>query len=120
MRKLIVLFLLALIPSQVRSGALLSGSQSCPTSGVKRLIATSTKASWVQLQAAHGNTGAIAFGGSNVAVTAACAAPGTGNCLIADWTAMLPPAGNASSLDMSQIWIACTVSGDTMLFNYLQ
>lgn len=121
--KLILALALALIfpvaASLLDAAALGSGSQTCPASGIKQLSTTQIKASWVQLQAPSGNTGAVGFGSTSVTVAASCAAA-RGNCLLANWTALLPPLANSQAYDLSQIFITCTVSADSLSYNYLQ
>lgn len=117
--RLFLSILLIACPIGLHSASIRSGTQSCPTSGIKQLSSTQTKASWIAIQAPQGNTGVIAIGGSGTTVAAACA-PGAGVCIGASSSFFLPPVSNSSAYDLSQTFIACTVSADTVVFTYLQ
>lgn len=117
-RALLLLAMLAL-PTWLGSAAIKSSSQTCPSSGVKQLSTTNTPANWILVQSPSDNTGVVAVGGSTVTAVAACAAA-VGNCLTVGGSYLMPPASNTAAYNLSQTWFACTVSGDKVMFNYLQ
>lgn len=95
------------------AGNVTSGSNTCPTSGAKKVSSTSTRAIHVTIQADTTNMGYIHLGGSAVTTS-------TGVYLGAGDANTLPPASNSAQYDLSQIYFACTVNTDTIVFTYLQ
>jgi hypothetical protein len=111
-RLLVLLFALAL-PFSMHSGALGTGSQTCPASGRKQLSTTQTRAMWVSIQSPTANTGKVYVGGPAITTS-------VGNYAVAGGSVFLPTAGNSAPYDLSATWIACTVSEDTVTYTYLQ
>ena len=110
---LLVVFAISCGLSGLRAGNFSSGSQTCPGSGNKRVSSTSLKAvSWTMM-APGANTGYIAFGGSAVTTT-------TGPVLYALDSYTANPAGNSAMWDLSQVYIACSASGDKVVYTYVQ
>lgn len=108
-----VLLLLPLLVFPMRPGALGTGSQTCPTSGRKQLSTTQTKVTWISVQAPSGNTGSIYLGGPAVTTS-------LGNYITAGGTFFFPAVSNTAAYDLSQSFMACTVTADTVTFTYLQ
>lgn len=75
------------------------------------LMATSTLAKWVIVQAYRSNTGYIAVGGSSVSASAT-AGTGTGASLAAGESVTLPIA------DLATVHIDATVNGEGVRFTY--
>lgn len=111
MRRLLVLLFILTIP--IHSGALGTGSQTCPSSGRKQLSTTQTKALWISIQAPTANTGQVWVGGPAVTTSA-------GNFIAGGGSYFLPTAGNATTYDLSQTYIACTVGADSVTYTYHQ
>jgi hypothetical protein len=112
--------ILTLVLSLVLSAGLNSGSQTCPSSGNKLVIAAVTscpanscKSSTWTIQAPSGNTGKVYIGGSTVSTS-------VGVYLNAGDSASMPTLGNATPYDLTQVYIACTVAGDSIIYNYNQ
>lgn len=110
---------LLLLASLLLAG-LNSGSQTCPSSGSKAVIAAQSSCpgascksiSWT-IQAPVGNTGTVYVGGSTVTTS-------SGVALVAGASATSLTQGNAFPYDLTQTFIACTASGDSITFNYTQ
>src|SRR5579863_6161070 len=113
LRFALVFIALASCPVHLRSGALGTGSQTCPTSGRKALSTTSVKAIYIDLQGTPTNMGSIYIGGPAVTTSA-------GVFITASGTYRLGPASNTASEDLSQTFIACTNSADSLTFTYQQ
>lgn len=93
-----------------------SGTRTCPSSGTQRLSTTSIKASWVVIQsplAPTPNTGRIHFGNSSVTTS-------LGVYINPGDSYNFPPQSNTQAHDLSQIYIACTVTSDIVNFDYAQ
>jgi hypothetical protein len=90
-----------------------SAAVSCPSSGNKVISSTSLRVTTFTLYAPTANTGFITWGGSTVSTTNAPPLYHTDS-----YTA--PTTGNAAPYDLSQIYFACSASGDTLVYNYLQ
>ncbi len=115
----LALFLAALPAGHLYSGALGTGSQTCPASGTKALSTVVTKASWVSIQAPNG-TGGLSTNTGYVFVGDSAVTTSKGNGIAAGGTLFMPTQGTASPYALSQIYIACTVSADSVMFLYLQ
>lgn len=96
-----------------KSGAYLSGSNTCPASGAKQVSSTQIKATWVSIQAPSTNSGKIYFGGSTVSTS-------EGNYITAGGVNFFPPVSNSSFYDLRQIYFACGNSADTITISYAQ
>ena len=111
-----IIFTLALLPFlalPTHSGIPINGSQTCPSSGNKRLSTTSTKTIQLTIAAPFTNTGNITIGGSGVTTTNAI-------LLLPGGSFNFAPQGNASSHDLSQTFFACTVSADSVVWTGAQ
>lgn len=118
-RLLILSFALALtalcpLTTPVRAAGGGQGSQTCPSSGSQRIVTTSTRAVDWTIQAPSANTGKVYIGFSSAVTTS------TGIYLNAGDSFTKQPAGNAASRDLSQVYIACTQSADTITYVYEQ
>lgn len=114
--------LLLLLVAGAVPAALHPGTLTCPASGAKQLSTTAgfaSKATWINLQAPAGNSGSVFVGDSTVTAAANCA-PGKGACMLAAGSVFLPALANTQAYDLSQTYIACSNSGDSVIFLYLQ
>lgn len=96
------------------------GLQTCPSSGNKAVIASasscpqsSCKANTWTIQAPTTNTGKVYIGGSTVTTS-------TGVAIAAGDSASMYTQSNTFPYDLTQTYIACTASGDSVTFNYNQ
>jgi hypothetical protein len=106
-------FVLVLCLSILSGGQLIPGANTCPTSGAKAVSATSARSVTWTVQAPLANTGKIYIGGPTVTTSTGIALnPGDGYTN--------PSQGNAASYDLSQVYFACTVSGDSITYVYQQ
>lgn len=112
--RVLVLCGLIAIPAALEAGNISNGAKTCPASGRIALSATSIKASWVSIQAPSTNSGSVYVGGSTVVVTTSA------NGLAANGAFFMPPLANVAPYELSQIYIACTNSGDLVTFTYFQ
>lgn len=104
--------LLILAPS-AKTGTVGSGSQTCPTSGNKRVSSSNIFATYVSIQAPIGNTGTVFVGGSTVTTS-------QGNGILALGTVGFAPHANAAVFNLNQIYFACSVSADSVYYLYIQ
>lgn len=110
----------SLVLSSLLLAGLNSGSQTCPASGNKAVIAAASSCpasnckstSWT-IQAPAGNTGTVYVGGNTVTTS-------SGVGLVAGASATTLTQANTFPYDLTQTFIACTASGDTVTFNYIQ
>ncbi len=115
LRTLFCFFLtLPLCPPLVRAAGGGQGSQTCPSSGSKRISSTSLKTTIWFVQAPSANTGQVYIGFSSGVTTS------TGIYLNAGDSLTNPPQGNAATHDLSQVYIACTQSADSITYSYEQ
>ena len=112
MRKLLLLFLLVLVPA--RPAKFTSGSVTCPASGTKQVSTVQQKAEMIIFQGLQTNAGRIYIGDTTVTVTSAVWIASAGT------TTLTLPLANAHIYDLSQIYFACTTSTDTLGYVYLQ
>lgn len=119
-RRTIITLTILLTAALILCAGLNSGSQTCPSSGNKAVIASSSscpsstcKASTWTIQAPSANTGKVYVGGSTIATT-------NGVYLNAGDSATLSSGGTSFPFDLTQTFIACSVSADTVTFNYTQ
>lgn len=108
----LVLLMVGLIVS-LHAAGVFSGSNTCPSSGAKRVASTNTRAIAVSFFAPAGNMGLIHYGDSTVSTS-------VGYSTAASATFSLYPAGNAAVYDLYNIWFACSNSADTIRFTYVQ
>ena len=111
--KKITFGLLLIFGALAHAGSLGVGSQTCPSSGVKQLSTTQTKATWVIVQAPSANAGSVYVGNISVSTS-------KGVYITSAQSLPLPAAANTQPYDLSQIYIACSNSNDTVTFLYLQ
>lgn len=111
--KTLVLAALILLAPALRSGGFTSASQTCPSSGNKKVASSTTKAVWYIIQAPSANTGKVYVGGSTVTTS-------TGAYLSAGDSLSAPPQGGAAAYDLSNTYIACTQAADTITYFYAQ
>jgi hypothetical protein len=100
----------------IPAGNVSSGSNTCPTSGAKRVAASSIRAITFTVQAPSApvaNTGYICLGDSAVSTT-------KGVCLGGGDAFTFAPASNSAAYDLTQVWFACSVNTDLITYNYLQ
>lgn len=90
--------------------AIKHGVKTVTTAGTDVVLATSTSARWVIIQAQTDNTGVIAVGEAGVDATVAT---GNGVALAAGESISLP------ADDLANIYIDATVSGDGVRYNYI-
>lgn len=95
------------------AGNMISGSTTCPTSGVKAVTSTQSKGPWFVIMASPGNTGKIYVGGSNVSST-------TGVYLNAGDSLSGPPQGNTAAYDLNKTYFACSVNTDSVQYIQVQ
>lgn len=108
---------LRLIPLLVAAVVLTGGSpgqgtQTCGASAV-RLSSSSLRTTFLVIYAPTGNMGDVYIGNSSVSST---------NSIPLDSgdSFSYPPQGNSATYDLTAIWLACTVPGDTVRYNYWQ
>jgi len=95
------------------AGNVSSGSNTCPSSGTKRIAAASIRSITFTVQAPSGNMGTISIGGSAASATTAVTISG-GDAFT------FPPASNSAAYDLTQIYFACSNSADSIVYTYLQ
>ena len=113
LRFVAILFGLAIA---IPAGNIGNGSNTCPTSGTKRIASASLRATQFTLQAPAApvsNTGYICIGGASVTTT-------TGACLGGGDSIFMPPVGNSAAYDLTQIYFVCSVNTDLLVYTYLQ
>lgn len=120
--RLLLVVLAFSIPVSLRSGAIGQGLTTCPSSGAKQLSSTTTKTTWINIQAPSDNAGAVYVGGPAIVGTSAtCNASGSkGACILSTGNVFMPAISNTSSYDLAQIWFACTTSSDSVRYLYSQ
>lgn len=106
MKKLVALLIICCI-SAVATG---NGHTTCPSSGNKPLTSTQIFATSYTLQPDAANTGLICWGGNSVTTS-------TTACLSLGMTYTAPVKNSSNTYDLSQVFIACTVSADSV--NYV-
>lgn len=114
LQRLIVLLLA--LAFALPAGNIGNGSNTCPTSGAKRLSATSIRSISFTVQAPAApvaNTGYVCLGGSAVTTT-------TGVCLGGGDAFTFAPASNTAQYDLTQIYFVCSVNTDLIAYTYLQ
>lgn len=89
------------------------GSNTCPTSGNKAVSSTRLVAGLVTVQAPSANTGNIYLGGSSLTTS-------RGIFITPGGSYTYPPQSNTQPYDLSAIRFACTVSADSITYNYVQ
>lgn len=94
-------------------GSAKDGLNTCPSSGNKQIATTRTVVGTLTVQAPSANTGLIYFGGETVSTTRGVAINPGG-------AFTYPPMGNTQPYDLSNIRFACTVTADTITYNYVQ
>jgi hypothetical protein len=99
--------------SLAHAGNIGQGSATCPSSGAKQLSSTAAAYMWISFQAPLANTGRVYFGGSAVTTS-------TGNFILAGGNYAFLPVANTFPYQATNIYFACTVSGDSITYNYLQ
>lgn len=109
--RLFALFIIAVFLAN--PAAIKSGSNTCPSSGNKTVSSTNIRAIQVIVMGTSGNTGKVYVGGPTVTTS-------EGIYLNAGDTINFATQGNASAYDLSNIYFACTVSGDSIGFTYVQ
>lgn len=112
-RVMLALMLLVFPAGTMFSSSLGVGSQSCPTAGAKQLSTTNTPAIWINIQALSGNSGTIWYGGSAVTTS-------KGSYLFPAGTGYISSGSQNAGLNLSATYIACTNSGDSVTYTYLQ
>lgn len=104
--------LLAIAFSLLRGASPISGTTTCPISGTRVLVSTSTKVSTYTIvapAAPTANTGVVCFGNTSITTT-------TGPCLLPGSSYTAPTQGNNAAYDLSQVSFACTVNTDTLKY----
>lgn len=112
-RLAVLLFCLCLA---VPAGNVGNGSNTCPTSGTKRIASSSLRVTQFLIQAPAApvsNTGYICIGGASVTTT-------TGACLGGGDSIFMPPVSNSAAYDLTQIYFVCSVNTDLITYTYLQ
>lgn len=117
MKLTIALLLLLIFPvaaSLMEAAALGQGSQTCPAAvtSIKQVSTTQTKAQWVWLQT-PANSGTVRFGGPGLTST-------TGVSMAASTNFLLPAIANVHAYDLSQTFIICSNTADSIVYTYLQ
>jgi hypothetical protein len=100
----------------IPAGNVSSGSNTCPTSGAKRISASSIRSITFTVQAPAApvaNTGYVCLGSSAVTTT-------SGVCLGGGDAFTFAPASNSAAYDLTQIWFVCSVNTDLITYTYLQ
>ncbi len=113
LRALALLFCLAIA---IPAGNVSNGSNSCPTSGTKRIASSSIRSISFTIQAPAApvaNTGYVCLGGASVTTT-------TGVCLGGGDSYTFGAASNSSQYDLTQIYFVCSVNTDLITYTYLQ
>ncbi len=116
MRTLRALALLFCLAVAIPAGNVSNGSNTCPTSGTKRIASASIKSISFTVQAPAApvaNTGYVCLGGSAVTTT-------TGVCLGGGDSFTFSPASNTAQYDLTQIYFVCSVNTDLITYTYLQ
>jgi hypothetical protein len=88
------------------------GMKTVAASATPEVLASSTAAKWVTIQAYRSNTGFVAIGGSNTVNAAATAGTGTGLSLAA---------GESVTLlidNLADVWLAVTVNGEGARYTF--
>jgi|SRR5690349_21785378 len=94
------------------AGNVSNGSNTCPTSGAKRISSTSIRAIHFTVQSVSSNMGIIYLGGPSVTTNGVAIGAGDADTF--------PPASNTAQYDLSQIYFACSVNTDSIVYTYLQ
>lgn len=102
----LILSLLILATASVAASPV-SGSRTCPTSGVQSVGTANKKVSTYVIQAPVTNTGTICLGDSSVTTS-------KGACLLAGMAEFGSPQGNTAAYDLATIYMACTVNTDVV------
>lgn len=111
-RILLVLSLLLMQGAILHPASPTSGSTTCPTSGAKRVVSTSTPAITATIQVPVGNSGTVIYlGGSTVSTS-------TGIALYKGDSYTFPAAGNSNSLNLFQVYFVCSANTDTITWIY--
>lgn len=112
-RKLLTVALFLCLTVPLRSGGVISGRGSCPSSGASTVITagTSTPVAWAAIQAPFANAGNIYIGASGVTST-------TGIQLQAGGSLTLQTKGNANgSYDLGKnVYFACSNANDAVVY----
>jgi len=100
--------------SALRAGALSNGSQTCPASGAKVLSTTNhSKYAWIQFFTPSGNSGQVYLGGSTVSSTTAAG-------ISANQSWLFPVIANTQPYDLTQTYMACSNSADSLQYTVFQ
>ncbi len=113
LRAAVLLFCLCLV---VPAGNIGNGSNTCPTSGTKRIASSSIKSISFTVQAPAApvaNMGYVCIGGSAVTTT-------SGVCLGGGDSLTFGAASNTAQYDLTQIYFVCSVNTDLITYTYLQ
>lgn len=100
----------------IPAGNIGNGSNTCPTSGTKKISSSSIRATQFTLQAPAApvsNTGYICIGGASVTTT-------TGACLGGGDSIFMPPVSNSAAYELNNIYFVCSVNTDLITYTYLQ
>ncbi len=113
---LFALLLASLFVTQADSGNFIEGTHACSTTPVV-LSTASIPLKWLNVQSWADNTGQVFVGQSGVTAVANC--HGAGGCITPGGAFFLPTDGSAQ-YNLKQVYIVCTVAGDSVSYVGLQ
>ncbi len=88
------------------------GAKTVAASATPEVLAASTQAKWITIQAYRSNTGYVAIGGNNVVNASAVAGTGSGVSLAAGDIYTMP-------IDnLADVWLAVSVNGEGVRYTY--
>lgn len=88
-----------------------TGTTACPASGNTRVRTTSAKAYTFVIQAPSANAGSVCIGGPSVTTA-------NSPCLVPGASISGLPSGNSAIYDLSTEYMACTSSGDSVVWSF--